>query len=69
MRRTETIRWIPVAEGLPDDDVTVLLDHPAFDEPVWLGYHQDGMWWTVDGNPLPEGIVKGWADMPSGMTI
>lgn len=67
MNATETLTWTPVTEQLPDDDVTVLTEHPIFDEPVWLGYHHDGVWYTVDGNPLPHGMVKAWAEMPVGM--
>ena len=66
MKRTETIIWIPVAEALPDDEETKLLDHPDFDEPVWLGFHNDGLWFTAEGNPLPAGVVKAWAELPMG---
>lgn len=41
----ETIKWISVADELPDAGVTVLLFHPSGSEPVWPGYFEGcGRW-------------------------
>lgn len=67
MSTAETITWRPVAEGLPDDELTVLVAmDPAFEgEPVWLGYRAAAQWVEVSGDAIA-GAVTHWADMPLG---
>lgn len=60
----ESIEWIEVSERLPNDDETVLIKMPESDEPVWLGWHDDQQWYSVDGAEM-EGVTA-WAAMPSG---
>jgi hypothetical protein len=58
------VKWIPVAERLPDDDITVMIATKDTDEPVWLGYHDEHGWTSAtDGVPLDE-LVTHWAPMP-----
>lgn len=61
---TETLIWHEVTEQLPDDAKTVLYEAPESDEPVWLGYYQDGQWYEAGGFDI-EGVVR-WAEMPRG---
>lgn len=62
MSLSSSVTWIP-ADQLPDSDLTVLIHHPAADEPVWLGYWDDadGTWRTVDAARCE---VTHWADLP-----
>lgn len=62
----EKINWIPAAERLPDDEMTVLFAAKGLNEPVWLGYHLNGGWYTADGLSISPGCVTHWADMPAG---
>ena len=57
------VRWLSVADEMPDDGLTVMIHHAEEDEPVWLGYYDggDGTWRTVDGART---AVTHWADMP-----
>jgi Protein of unknown function (DUF551) len=57
--------WIPVAERLPDDDITVMIALDG-DEPVWMGWHDsaDG-WYSVDATPLRQRVTH-WMPMPEG---
>jgi len=59
---TEQLTWHEVTERLPDDNTTVLICVPCSDEPVWLGYHEDGRWLYAEGFEA-EGVVR-WANMP-----
>lgn len=63
---TETITWIPIGEGPPDADTTVLI---SFDErhaePTFAGFYDGAGWFDVTGMPV-EGVT-GWADMPAGL--
>ena len=63
----ESIKWIPVDEELPDDGITVLINHPRLDEPTWLGYYERGIWFTVEHERLPDNAVTHWADTPAGV--
>lgn len=64
---TETTTWIRVEDQLPDADETVLIHVPEHDEPVWLGYYDDGQWHGVDAMPLGPGMpVTHWAPMLKG---
>lgn len=60
---SETITWIPVAERLPDSDLTVLVSAPACSEPIWLGYHDGSEWLSAESAQID---VTHWADMPKG---
>lgn len=63
----EIIEWIPVSDKLPDDEITVLVNHPDLDEPVWLGYLCDMHWHTVAGECIDNGRVTHWAHIPAGI--
>lgn len=54
--------WIPVTEKLPDDDITVMIAG-KMDEPVWLGFHDDTGWYSVDAMPL-RNMVTHWRNLP-----
>ena len=41
--------WIAAIDELPDDERTVLVACVKNSEPVWLGYHDDGRWLSIDG--------------------
>lgn len=62
----EIIKWIPVDQQLPDDEMTVMVCHPTLNEPVWFGYHEESNWYTPDGCWL-ETAVTHWAEMPAGV--
>ena len=61
----EKIYWVSV-NTLPDDSSTVLVYHPTLNEPVWFGYHYDSHWYTCTGEPIDDGVVTHWAEMPEG---
>lgn len=63
---TETLTWHEVTERLPDNDRTVLIFVPDSEEPVWLGYYQDGQWVYAEGFEAHD-VVR-WADKPRGRT-
>lgn len=58
----ENIKWND-AQVLPDDNTTVLLFSPDYDEPVWIGYHEDDKWFVDNGDVIS---VTHWADLPYG---
>lgn len=67
----ETISWIAVADALPDSETTVLVHAPGSDEPVWLGYYDDGSWFAIGGEEYGNedefaAEVTSWATMPMG---
>lgn len=53
--------WIPIAEALPDDDLTVIVATPDSDEPVWIGYHDGEGWHFADSMPAH---VTHWRQLP-----
>ena len=64
---TTGIAWIDATVEFPDDDTTVLIANPAWDEPVCLGYHSGGEWcdqadlfWA----PGDVGEPTHWAHLP-----
>lgn len=57
---TTPITWIPVAEQLPDDDITVLVAGLE----VELGYHSDGEWISPIGDGALLDTPTHWADLP-----
>lgn len=63
---TTTIQWIPVAQKLPDDEITVLIADA--DSDVNLGFHDgDDGWRDLDGGRVTVPITH-WADLPSPPT-
>lgn len=63
---TETITWHPVESGLPDADMTVLVETIGCDEPVWLGSWDGERWRDTSGDAMG---VRAWADMPAGSAM
>jgi len=39
--------WTACADGLPDSDQTVMTFDPGSEEPVWPGYHDGALWWSI----------------------
>lgn len=64
MKLTESIKWTPVGDGLPDSGTTVLLYTPDSCEPVGPGFHDGDRWRDTDGNQAPG--VTHWAHLPAG---
>jgi len=64
LRQRELIDWHDVAQQLPDADITVLICTPDSDEPVWLGWFDEGEWFEVSGVAIA-GVVR-WAHLPAG---
>ena len=60
---TESIRWIDSSQALPDADLTVLVDCPGEDEPIWLGYWAGEEWRNIEGDSI---TPARWAEMPTG---
>ena len=58
--------FLPVEEGLPDDNALVfMLLSPSEDEPMLLGYHEAGFWFFADGMVVGSPYtVTHWTDMP-----
>jgi hypothetical protein len=65
---TETITWRPVADGLPDDLITVLMAVQDADGiEVHQGFFEDGRWHDASARLIrPQQVVMAWADMPEG---
>lgn len=57
--KTSLLRWVPVEQSLPDDDLAVLCSDL---ETIWLGYREAGKWYSVDASEWPQ--VKYWSDLP-----
>ena len=55
------IRWIPVAEELPDDDQTVLI---ADSESVEIGFLDGPNGWRFDNGARVTEAVTHWAELP-----
>lgn len=69
--KTETITWHELpADGLPDADLTVLLEVRDPDETdtteVWPGWWSGERWVDADGWPIGAERVVAWADVPAG---
>ena len=58
-----SVLWKDTNIERPDDNEAVLIYIPDADEPVWLGYLEDGTWFEMDGFPV-EGEVKAWCRLP-----
>jgi hypothetical protein len=68
---TETIEWFAVTDKLPDADITVLVNAPGADEPVWLGWYDGVFWFAVTGDGYGDedeiaAEVTAWAHIPRG---
>jgi hypothetical protein len=62
----ETILWHLVADRLPDDGLTVLVQcAPDANEPIWLGYLDGNTWRDVDASTMKTPVA--WADLPIGV--
>jgi hypothetical protein len=66
---TTTITWIPAAERLPDDDITVLI--ALADGEVVAGWQEVDCWfdstgWQIDADSNP---VTHWADLPAAPEV
>lgn len=57
--------WTPVAERLPDDDMTVMIATRDESEPVWIGFHDEHGWHSADATPLGA-FVTHWKMIPEG---
>lgn len=55
------MNWISVKDRLPDDEITVLIATVNSDEPVWMGWHDDSGWYSVDAGPIK---VSHWMPLP-----
>lgn len=62
---TEALTWIPIADQLPDADLTVLIAlDEEHDEPTWFAFYEGDRWLDISGLPL-RGVTH-WAEMPKG---
>jgi hypothetical protein len=62
----EILTW-HLASDPPDDEVTVLVHVPEAGDPVHMGFHCDGKWFSADRiTQWSEGEVKSWAHVPAG---
>lgn len=59
----ETIIWHDCLTDPPDDEITVLLNDPKADEPVWPGYKEAGEWFYLEGHNVTPIL---WAHLPVG---
>ncbi len=57
-----SMRWIPIAEQLPDDEETVLIFSNG--EP-WTGFLDGGRWHYVSGDPCNQPVTH-WMPFPPG---
>lgn len=62
----ETVTWLPAAEHLPDEELTVLVTLAGSNEPTWMGFLLNGEWRDACNGDLFAGVVTHWADMPIG---
>jgi hypothetical protein len=58
-----TTDWKLVAEGLPDDDILVLI--ALNDDDVWTGYRDGDIWRYVDAMPIASERVTHWMPLPA----
>ena len=56
----QSVRWVPVLDELPDDDMTVIM---CVDGEPWTGFMEAGQWHYVSGNPV-DGKVTFWCEFP-----
>jgi hypothetical protein len=58
--------WTAVTEGLPDDELLVLI--AVNDDDVWTGYRLADTWRYVDARPIENERVTHWMSMPTPPT-
>lgn len=56
-------RWTPVAAGLPDDGLLVLI--ALNDDDTWTGFRDGDIWRYSDGMPVMAERVTDWMPMPA----
>ena len=49
----EEVKWIPVSEALPEEDIDVLLQFP---KNMGVGYQEDGFWNIANCDDLYSGL-------------
>lgn len=56
-------KWRDATDDQPDDGIIVLcaLNDDEVSEPVWLGYLDAGIWYTVEGIAI---TPTHWMDLP-----
>jgi hypothetical protein len=59
--------WI--TNGLPDDEITVLIRLKDDEWPVVLGWHEDGQWRDTNADEVEESLVTGWMHLHEAATI
>lgn len=62
---TETTEWIDCKVSLPDEGMIVNVYSPLADEPVWIGYLEDGIWRDVDSGRYHTPVTH-WSDLLKG---
>ena len=63
MNTSSIVRWIPVHQQLPDDDITVLIADTEHD--VTLGFHDgDDGWRYCNGSRVGDPVTH-WAEIPA----
>ena len=55
-----TVRWVPVDDELPDDEMTVIL---CADGEPWTGFREGAMWYYVSGDPVFAAVTH-WCEFP-----
>jgi hypothetical protein len=55
--------WVPVAEAMPDDEMTVLVASDAGEPDISLAWHADGEWRDC-GTAEIIGHVSHWMHLP-----
>jgi hypothetical protein len=59
---TDQHGWISVKDGLPDDEITVLI--VTADRDVWTGYLEAGHWHFPSGDRVEAHPVTHWMEFP-----
>ena len=57
------INWISVKDELPDEELTVLIATTDPEQPVFVGYLDQGIW-RWDAFPLSNGQITHWSELP-----
>ena len=59
-------QWIPCAERMPEEYVSVLCNQPIYDgKNIWIGYlNSDGIWVDSDGWEKLTSPVTAWMPLP-----
>jgi hypothetical protein len=59
---TSSITWHDAKTDLIDDETSVLVC--TEDDQVWIGHHEDGLWFWAEGNEITS-PVRLWAEIPA----